>query len=197
MLPSLLGLGAGDVVALPAVAYPTYDVGARLAGAEPFASDDPDRWPENTRLVWLNSPGNPHGHVLSAEELRRIVAWARERGAVVAADECYAELAWAEPYVSAGVPSLLAVGAPQERHAIVSRSARPGGSARICSMMVQRWSIMALSRPTRSCWSGKLRVREDRCSSWTGMLRALVAWGLSKPCVAAWPATVLAVWSTA
>lgn len=108
MLPSLLGLGAGDVVALPAVAYPTYDVGARLAGAEPFASDDPDRWPENTRLVWLNSPGNPHGHVLSAEELRRIVAWARERGAVVAADECYAELAWAEPYVSAGVPSLLA-----------------------------------------------------------------------------------------
>lgn len=108
MLPSLLGLGAGDAVALPAVAYPTYDVGARLAGAEPVASDDPADWPENTRLVWLNSPGNPHGHVLDAARLREIVAWARERGAVVAADECYAELPWAEPYVSGGVPSLLA-----------------------------------------------------------------------------------------
>lgn len=106
-LPSLLGLGEGDVVVHPAIAYPTYDVGARLAGATPHASYD-EAWPEATRLVWLNSPGNPHGHVRGHEELRRVVARARERGIVVASDECYAELAWEEPYASTGVPSLLA-----------------------------------------------------------------------------------------
>lgn len=106
-LPSLLGLGPEDTVVHPFVAYPTYDVGARLAGATPVASDDLSEWPDSTRLVWLNSPGNPHGHVLSVERLAEIVAWARERGAVVASDECYAELAWDEPWRSEGVPSLL------------------------------------------------------------------------------------------
>lgn len=108
LLPSLLGLGEGDVVVHPAQAYPTYDVGARLAGATPFPSEGgPDSWPAATRLVWINSPGNPHGHVASVAELRAIVAWARPRGVIVAADECYAELAWEEPWVTAGVPSLL------------------------------------------------------------------------------------------
>ena len=41
------------------------------------------------------------------ERLREIVAWARPRGVVVASDECYAELAWEEPWASLGVPSLL------------------------------------------------------------------------------------------
>lgn len=108
LLPSLLELGDGDAVVHPATAYPTYDVGARLAGATPVPSDGgPESWPENTRLVWLNSPGNPHGHVLSVDELRAVVEWARPRGVVVASDECYAELAWAEPWLSEGVPSLL------------------------------------------------------------------------------------------
>ncbi len=107
-LPSLLEIGEGDAVVHPATAYPTYDVGARLAGATPVPSDDaPETWPENTRLVWLNSPGNPHGHVMGVDELRAVVDWARPRGVVVASDECYAELAWAEPWVGEGVPSLL------------------------------------------------------------------------------------------
>lgn len=107
-LPSLLELGPGDAVVHPATAYPTYDVGARLAGATPYPSDDgPGSWPENTRLVWLNSPGNPHGHVMGVDELRSIVEWARPRGVVVASDECYSELAWTEPWAGEGVPSLL------------------------------------------------------------------------------------------
>ena len=108
LLPALLGLGEGDVVVHPRTAYPTYDVGARLAGATAVpVDDDPATWPEHARLVWLNSPGNPDGHVLSVDRLARVVTWARERGAVVASDECYAELPWAEPWVSEGVPSLL------------------------------------------------------------------------------------------
>lgn len=109
LLPALLGLGKSDVIVHPATAYPTYDVGARLAGATPHPSDGGlETWPAETRLVWVNSPGNPHGHVLAAEELRGIVRAARERGIIVASDECYAELAMAEPYLSAGVPSILA-----------------------------------------------------------------------------------------
>lgn len=107
-LPALLGLGAGDVVVHPRAAYPTYDVGARLAGATPFPADDVAAWAgENVRLVWLNSPGNPDGTVRSIEQLRAVVDAARARGAVVASDECYAELAWTEPWASTGVPSLL------------------------------------------------------------------------------------------
>ncbi|MCY7372428.1 MAG: succinyldiaminopimelate transaminase [Spirochaetaceae bacterium] len=94
-LPTLLGLGVGDVVVHPEVAYPTYDVGARLAGATPVPADGlTSLGPRPVRLVWLNSPSNPTGRVLPVAHLRKVVAWARERGAVVASDECYAELGW-------------------------------------------------------------------------------------------------------
>jgi succinyldiaminopimelate transaminase len=94
-LPTLLGLGAGDVVVHPEIAYPTYDVGARLAGARPVPADGLTALgPARVRLVWLNSPSNPTGAVQPVEHLRKVVAWARERGAVVASDECYAELGW-------------------------------------------------------------------------------------------------------
>lgn len=107
-IPFLLGVRPGDTVLVPLVAYPTYDIGARLAGATPVAVDptDPSSWPD-AALVYLNSPGNPDGHVMSADELRAVVAWARAHGAVVVSDECYAALPWSEPYVSEGVPSLL------------------------------------------------------------------------------------------
>lgn len=95
LMPLMLGLGEGDVVVHPAVAYPTYAIGATLAGASVVASDDPADWPTNTRLVWLNSPGNPDGKVLPVEKLRAAVERARELGAIVASDECYAELNWA------------------------------------------------------------------------------------------------------
>ena len=109
LLPSLLGLGPGDVVVHPATAYPTYDVGARLAGASPLATDDVESWAgrADVRLVWVNSPSNPTGRVASVEELRRVVEAAREVGAVVASDECYALLPWSEPWASHGVPSIL------------------------------------------------------------------------------------------
>jgi succinyldiaminopimelate transaminase len=107
LLPLLLGLGPGDIVVHPRAAYPTYEVGALLVGATPFASDDPAEWPDATRLVWLNSPGNPDGRVLDAEALRAAVDRARALGAVVAGDECYAELGWEAPWDSEPIPSVL------------------------------------------------------------------------------------------
>ncbi|MEC5197933.1 succinyldiaminopimelate transaminase [Arthrobacter sp. PL16] len=97
-LPLLLGLGKGDVVVRPTVAYPTYDIGAHLAGATPVPADSLADLPEDVRsrvkLVWINSPGNPTGEVLDVDSLRGIVDDARALGAVVASDECYGELGW-------------------------------------------------------------------------------------------------------
>jgi len=94
-LPVMLGLRPGDVVVHPELAYPTYDIGARLAGAAAVASDSLlAAGPARVRLVWLNSPSNPTGRVLPVEHLRKAVEWARERGAVVASDECYISLGW-------------------------------------------------------------------------------------------------------
>ncbi|AXK44665.1 succinyldiaminopimelate transaminase [Brachybacterium saurashtrense] len=105
-LPFQLGLGPGDVVAFPHIAYPTYDMGARFVGAEPLgvdparlAAEGDAALPEPSaaqriRLLWLNSPSNPTGEVLSRAQMAALVAWARERGIVVASDECYALLPW-------------------------------------------------------------------------------------------------------
>jgi succinyldiaminopimelate transaminase len=106
-LPTLLGCGAADIVVHPSLAYPTYDVGARLAGATAVASDGlVAAGPSRVRLVWVNSPSNPTGQVLPASHLRKVVEWARERGAVVASDECYITLGWDAAPVSVLHPSV-------------------------------------------------------------------------------------------
>ncbi len=115
-LPALLGCGPGDVVVYPELAYPTYDIGARLAGADAVAADAlpaagrapaapisatktvPQAPAGPVRLVWVNSPSNPTGRVLSAGQLATAAGAARDRGAVLASDECYLGLGWsAEP----------------------------------------------------------------------------------------------------
>jgi succinyldiaminopimelate transaminase len=98
-LPTMLGCGPGEVVVHPALAYPTYDAGARLAGAVPLAVRGmAEAGPQQVKLAWVNSPSNPTGQVLPAAHLRAMVSWARERGTVLASDECYIEQGWeAEP----------------------------------------------------------------------------------------------------
>ena len=94
-MPGHLGLGPGDLVAYPELAYPTYEVGAVLAGATPVARDSLTSFgPEVPALLWLNSPSNPTGRVLPAEHLRKVVDWCRERGTILVSDECYLECAW-------------------------------------------------------------------------------------------------------
>ena len=95
-LPTLLGLGATDTVVIPELAYPTYEVGALLAGAAVVRADALTQLgPAVPALVYLNSPSNPTGKVLGVEHLRKVVEWARERGVLVASDECYLGLSWA------------------------------------------------------------------------------------------------------
>lgn len=70
LMASLLHLGEGDVVVQPAVSYPTYEIGTQLAGATVVKVDDVtdvDSWVNipNVKAIWINSPCNPSGEVIS------------------------------------------------------------------------------------------------------------------------------------
>lgn len=90
-LPTLLDCGPDDTVSYPELAYPTYEIGARLAGARPAATDHPEELGP-VRLAWLNTPSNPTGRVLGADRISELVSWSRAGGAVLASDECYIDL---------------------------------------------------------------------------------------------------------
>ncbi|HUP99145.1 MAG TPA: succinyldiaminopimelate transaminase [Aeromicrobium sp.] len=98
-LPVQLGLGSHDLVVVPQLAYPTYEVGARYAGCRVVSADSTlALGPERPALIYVNSPANPHGAILGADHLRKLVSWAREREALLVSDECYLEFGWdAEP----------------------------------------------------------------------------------------------------
>ena len=94
-LPTFLGLGPGDTVVVPELAYPTYEVGARLAGCDVLASDSLlAAGPGRPAAMWVNSPANPTGRTLPLPHLRKVVEWARERDTLVLSDECYLEYGW-------------------------------------------------------------------------------------------------------
>ncbi|HEY6682850.1 MAG TPA: succinyldiaminopimelate transaminase [Propionibacteriaceae bacterium] len=106
-LPTLLGLGPDDLVVYPTMAYPTYLVGATIAGCRAIACDDPDELGDaRPALVWINSPANPTGRILGAGALKTWVNWTRERGSVLASDECYGEFGWESEPISVLHPSI-------------------------------------------------------------------------------------------
>jgi succinyldiaminopimelate transaminase len=89
-------LSTSHTVAFPELAYPTYEMGARLAGCHPLRSDFPSAQSASghVSLLWLNSPSNPTGQVLSVEQLKKVINWARANNTIVASDECYIDLGW-------------------------------------------------------------------------------------------------------
>ncbi len=109
-----------DTVLHPAIAYPTYAMGARLAGCRSVpvpprvdgsldldAIDPSDA--ARALCLWSNSPSNPTG---ALDDLDGVAAWGRAHGVVVASDECYAELTWDGPprtVLSSGLDGVLAV----------------------------------------------------------------------------------------
>ena len=109
-LPTMLGLGHQDTVLYPSLAYPTYDIGAKLAGASGLATAQAApgaaSLPGHPGLYWVNSPSNPSGEVKPASWLRSAVTWARSQGCVVASDECYITLGWSATPVSVLHPSV-------------------------------------------------------------------------------------------
>ncbi len=106
-LPLHLGVGAGDLVVYPGLAYPTYEVSAALVGARALATDSLTAiGPETPRILWINSPSNPTGRVLPPKHLKKVVDWCRERGVLLISDECYLECVWEGEAVSVLHPDI-------------------------------------------------------------------------------------------
>ena len=109
-----------DTVLYPAISYPSYEMGAILAGCRgvPVAVDDQWRIDLSTidpsdadraLCLWVNTPGNPAGGL---DDLVAAAEWGRERGVPVLSDECYAEFTWDGPprsILATGAEGVLAV----------------------------------------------------------------------------------------
>lgn len=93
----MLGLTKDDVAVQPKLAFIAYQVGTAFAGAQLVESADPAGWPSNTKFIWLNTPGNPDGSVVSAARLWQAAERARELSGVILNDEHYAEMGWEAP----------------------------------------------------------------------------------------------------
>jgi succinyldiaminopimelate transaminase len=120
--PSYLKLRTPDrnVVLFPAVAYPTYEMGAILAGCKPvpvpmnktggldLAAIDPAD-ARNALCLWANSPSNPTGAI---DDLAAIAAWGRANDVLILSDECYCEFTWdgaAQSVLQHGTTGLVSV----------------------------------------------------------------------------------------
>ena len=122
-LPRVLALRdpGRDTVLYPAVAYPTYEMGARLAGLRAVPVPLDERWhldlsriseadAARALVIWVNEPGNPTGASAGPQQLRAVVDWAWDCGAIVASDECYAEFTYDESGSPAAPATVLSAG---------------------------------------------------------------------------------------
>ncbi|MEO7773582.1 MAG: succinyldiaminopimelate transaminase [Steroidobacteraceae bacterium] len=185
---------ADPVVAMPNPLYQIYEGAALLARAEPYYLattqengylPDLDAVPEDIwrrcQLLFLCSPGNPAGAVLSVEYLERALALAEKFNFIIAADECYAELYLDE---SSPPPSLLNAAVRMGNHALErcivfhslsKRSSVPGlrsgfvaGDAALMSrfLLYRTYHGCAMAVPTQRAsvvaWSDDVHVTENR-----------------------------------
>jgi len=119
-LPHYLRLRAPgrDTVLCPAVAYPTYAMGAALAGCRAMPVPMDSQWrleldaiaPDDAArslCLWINSPGNPTGAV---DDLATAARWGRRHGVPVFSDECYIEYIWDDSAARRPEASILSQG---------------------------------------------------------------------------------------
>jgi succinyldiaminopimelate transaminase len=116
-----------DTVLYPEISYPTYAMGATLAGCRSVSYrtlDDIDPADAGRALcLWVNSPANPTGELF---DLPAAARWGRERGVPVFSDECYIEFTWDGPgrtILSAGVEGVVSL------HSLSKRSNLAGARA--------------------------------------------------------------------
>lgn len=123
-----------DTVLYPAVSYPSYAMGATLAGCRAVPVPLTDDWcldlsaidpadAERALCLWVNSPGNPAGGL---DDLGAAAAWGRANGVPVLSDECYIEFTWeGEPHsiLEHGLEGVVAV------HSLSKRSNLAGARA--------------------------------------------------------------------
>ncbi len=101
------------VVVCPNPFYQIYEGAALLAGATPhflntkppehtlnYAQLSPEIW-QRTQLIYVCSPGNPNGHVMSLFEWKTLFELSDQYGFIIAADECYSEIYFETPPLGA------------------------------------------------------------------------------------------------
>jgi len=190
-----------DTVLFPRISYPTYAMGATLAGLRSVAVDlvdgrldlasvdpaDVDR----TLVLWANSPSNPTGLL---DDLATVAAWGRDHAVLVASDECYAEFTWADrprSILEHGLDGVLAV------HSISKRSNLAGVRAGFYAgdpdvvdylRLVRQHAGLMVPGPVQSAVAVAFRddqhvmVQRERYRARLELLsRALVAVGVSAP----------------
>ncbi len=121
-----------DTVLYPAISYPSYAMGATLAGCRAVAVPVDDRWridlsqidpadADRALCLWVNTPGNPAGGL---DDLEAAAAWGRTHSVPVFSDECYIEFTWNGPprsILQHGSDGVVAV------HSLSKRSNLAGG----------------------------------------------------------------------
>jgi succinyldiaminopimelate transaminase len=162
-LPHLLRLRdpRRDTVLYPSIAYPSYDMGAVLAGCRAVPVPLDAHWhldidaisdadADRALVLWINEPGNPSGSTADDAYFARVASWARARGVIVASDECYAEFA-PQPatILSSGLDGVLAM------HSVSKRSNLAGmrvgfyaGDPDLVSYLVETRKHAGLMAPT-------------------------------------------------
>ncbi len=123
-----------DTVLYPAISYPSYAMGATLAGCRAVAVPVDDQWRIDLSAIdpadaaralclWVNTPGNPAGGL---DDLEATAAWGRANGVPVLSDECYIEFTWDGPprsILEHGLDGVIAV------HSLSKRSNLAGARA--------------------------------------------------------------------
>jgi succinyldiaminopimelate transaminase len=150
-----------DTVLYPSIAYPSYEMGAVLAGCRSVPVPLDAQWhldidaisdadAERALVLWINEPGNPSASTADDPYFARVAGWARERGVIVASDECYAEFAPRPATIlSSGLDGVLAM------HSVSKRSNLAGmrvgfyaGDPDLVSYLVETRKHAGLMAPT-------------------------------------------------
>jgi N-succinyldiaminopimelate aminotransferase len=191
---STAGSRGAPLVAMPNPFYQIYEGAALLAGAEPYFIETPavkgflpdldavpaEVW-DRVQLLYLCSPGNPGGAVMSVKEWRRVLALAEKHDFIVASDECYTEL---YPDEANPPPSLLSAAVADGRagfercvvfHSLSKRSSLPGlrsgfvaGDARLLEAFLRYRTYHGCSMPipaqaaSIAAWNDEAHVIENR-----------------------------------
>jgi len=109
-----------DTVLYPEISYPSYAMGATLAGCRAVPVRVDDQWSididsisaadaDRALMLWVNTPGNPAGGL---DDLAAAAAWGRRHDVPVFSDECYVEFTWNGPrrtILEHGMEGLVAV----------------------------------------------------------------------------------------
>ncbi|MBM3690456.1 MAG: succinyldiaminopimelate transaminase [Actinobacteria bacterium] len=159
LLPFLLGLDASSTVAIPTLAYPSYAVGAQAVKAKVVLADLPNQLAEKVDLVWLNSPANPSGKVLTKSELTSWIEFSRDTNTLIASDECYLTLGWevkptsilTTELTNGRYQNLIALHSLSKRSSLAGyRAAAISGDKTIIAALLQARKHLGLLMPTPS-----------------------------------------------